>query len=165
MNGKWICIILLMCFSGMPIYSQITADHYMEMCNIVKDSLSIEDAYISDSIHEHETLVFSLYAMGIIKDPPLRNPYEELRSEYSDILHSNFKNIDCMNGYNSNLIYFSFPEDSYVSVYAYLGVRTPNRRYIFPFPKWGYYREWYAFLFQIKDNGVVLLRHQQCYEL
>lgn len=165
MNSKWIYIILLMCFGGVPIYSQISAKHYLEMCSIVTDSLSIDEVYVSDSLHEHENLALSLYAMGIKKELPLVNPYEELRSEYSDTLHSNFKNIDCMNGYNTNLIYFSFQEDSYVSVYAYLGSKATNCRYIFPFPMWGYYRECYVFLFQIKDNGVVLLKKEQFYEL
>ncbi len=140
-----------MCLSSVTIYSQISAKHYLEMCNIVMDSLSLDDAYISDSLHEHETLAFSLYAMGIRKELPLVNPYKELRSEYSDILHSNFNNIDCMNGYNTNLIYFSFPEDSYVSVHAYLGVKANNCRYIF--------------LFQIKDNSAVLLKKEQFFEL
>lgn len=164
MNIKWL-IIFLICFSGASVYSQIQTKHYIEMSNIVKDSLLIDNAYVSDTIYEHDLLAWRLYNMGIKMELPLVNPYEELHSEYSEILHSNFKNIECMNGYNTNLIYFSFPEDSYVSVYAFLGVTATNCRYIFPFPMWGYYREWYIFIFQIKDDNVILIEKNQFFEM
>ena len=165
MRSKWIYILLIMCYSSVPMYSQISATHYQEMCSIIMDSLSIDDAYISDSLHEHEILATTLYNMGIRKELPFVNPYEDLRTEYSAILHSNFKTLHSLKGNNTNLIFFSIPEGPFISAYAYIGVKTSNRKYIFPFPMWGYYKEWYVFIFQIKDNGVILLNKQQVYEM
>ena len=154
-------IILFACFIRIPICAQVGFAEYKAMFDIVKDSLDINQAYVSDSLREHRLLGLYLHQLNIRDSIPLYGPdYVEPNAEYSELLHSGFDVIEDIVAPMSpccNAIYFSFPNDSYICVYAYLCVNPVRRKDLFPHPVWGTYHRWFTFIFQIREESVVFI--------
>lgn len=160
--------MLFACLTYVSAYSQVGVIQYRTMYDTIKVALHIDSAYVSDSLREHETLALSLYQMKLRDSIPLYNPYAERQVEYSKILQSNFNVIEDVTspkGLYNNVIYFSLLDETYISAYAYVGVKTMSRKFLFPFPFWTSYDAWYEFLFQINDGTVMLLRKIRLYEM
>lgn len=159
--------ILYACFICIEIVAQIDLMHYKMMYDTIMKNLNIQSAYVSDSLWELENLGYELYAMKLRDSVPLYNPYHKQKSEYSELLHANFESIeeavDSISPW-SNVIYFSSAYKSYVSADAYVNAKCMNL-WGGSFPTWGYYESWYFFLFQIKEDGIILIDKTRVHEM
>ena len=157
MKRKLLYTVLLACLISIPSNAQVNLACYKAMYDIVRDSLHIDKAYVSDSLREHSILGIYLYEINLRDTIPFYCPTKE--SEYSLALHSCFnsieENVESMSPC-SNIIYFSFSDESYVSAYAFLCVKPLERKDAFPYPNWGYYKKRYSFIFQLREDDVVL---------
>ncbi len=158
-------LILFVCFVSMQIAAQVNLVHYKVMYKAIKETLHIDSAYVSDTLRELESLGFELYSMKLRDSVPLYNPYITPRSEYSKTLRTNFESLESSQNLRpwSNVIYFSFLDDSYLCADVYKCVK--NMSMIDVFPVWGSYEKWFTFVFQVKEDTVSLLKYSQNHEL
>jgi len=165
MKKELLSLIILACSIGMSMRAQVSALHYSMMYNVIKDTLQIDKAYVSDSLRDSEFVGFKEAAKLIPIDTLIRM-IEAPKAEYSALLHSEFNTIED-NIYMTcdNLIYFSFLYKSYICADVYLCVKTVRKNNLFPCPRWGSYRNWYSFIFQIRDDSAVLLDYFELFEL
>lgn len=158
-------LILFACFICIQTVAQVSLGQYKVMYKTIKETLRIDSAYVSDSLRELESLGYKLYSMKLRDSIPLYNPYITPRAEYSAILQTNFESLEASQKLRpwSNVIYFSFPDESYLCADVYKCVK--NMKMIDVFPIWGFYEEWYTFVFQIRGDTVILLNYSMNYEL
>lgn len=158
-------LTLFVCFISMQIAAQVNLAQYKVMYKAIKETLHIDSAYVSDTLRELESLGFELYSMKLRNSVPLYNPYITPQSEYSKILQANFESLETSQNLRpwSNVIYFSFLDDSYLCADVYECVK--NISMIDVFPVWGSYEKWYTFVFQVKEDTVSLLKYSQNHEL
>ena len=149
--------------------AQVSLADYKAMYDIVRDSLHIEGAFVSDSLREHRLLGLDLYQLKVRDSIPMYGPdYIEPNAEYSELLHSGFDAVeDIVAPMNpcGNTIYFSIPDESYICVYAFLCVNPARKKDLFPHPIWGTYQRWFTFIFQIREDSVVLINYSQVHGL
>lgn len=159
--------ILYACIISIEVVAQVDLMHYKMMYDTITTSLNIHNAYVSDSLWKLETFGIELYTMKLRDSVPLYNPYEKQKAKYSELLHANFEAIDDDEepiSPWSNIIYFSSTYKSYVSAEIYVNAR---RRDLWEgsFPTWGYYENWYFFLFQIKEDKIIVMKKNRVYEM
>ncbi len=168
MKTKLLALIFLICTISLSTKAQVNFSHYNTMYNVIKDSLQIDKAYVSDSIRESEFAGFHIVERLMPIDTLVSIIMEGPQAEYSELLHSKFNTIEDINtqiNLCDNLIFFSFLYKSYISADVYLCVRTTKKTDIFPFPQWGGYHEMYSFLFQIKGDSIVFIDKIQFHEI
>ena len=176
-------IICILCFNC--VINAQNAKQYKMMYDTIINSLSLGKAYVSDSLWEID--YYPLKSYGIISRDSCsiletqrmeekaalfegsKDPYKclERLAKYSEVLHSNFDAIEDAHipiSPWSNIIYFSSSCKSCVSADVY----TNARRMDFwkgSFPIWGYYGEWHYFLFQIRNDSVIVISKTQVHEM
>ena len=62
-------MMLFACFIRIPICAQVGFVEYKAMFDIVKDSLDIDQAYVSDSLREHRLLGLYLHLINSFINP------------------------------------------------------------------------------------------------
>ena len=166
MKRKLLYTVLLACLISIPANAQVNLACYKAMYDIVRDSLHIDKAYVSDSLREHSILGIYLYEINLRDTIPFYCPSKE--SEYSELLHSDFDAIeDIVAPMNpcGNIIYFSFPDESYICAYAFVCVNPLRKTDLFPQPIWGTYHRWFTFIFQIREESAFLIDYSEVHGL
>lgn len=143
----------------------------LRLCNVI----SYDSCRTLETRHLEEKI-----SRGKHSDRP--DKYFEREAEcYSDLLHSNFATIAttmdswddlfCLSSHEPDIIFFSSSYNKqYVCADVYVHVSTKcfftlQDDVPLDVPLWGYRKDWYKFIFEIKKDSVSLLNYSQVHGL